>query len=284
MLFIFKDKESLLEAADEAASKADDEFQRATRLYYVVRYFMAAYESEYGQILIQVWNEYRSAIDHFFRYQAAKNENPSAEDQIRKMEGHIQRAAFDILKLYSHETFNRIVSIRQEYSVKVFNRIDNGEFLPKFSDQVISASRLFTNAKVSDDNLGKSSQHDNDVLERYLDAALSAHVLAYELEDKKVVLDKAKLDIEQEEATARDLSKSDSFFMGLKSSTIVTIVASCVTFLIGLVVPSGEDITNQGQEAEVLTETSRFGKEVGDYTKKLEGQNSSAGEGEVKLH
>ena len=66
---IFDTKEELLAEAQKQAQRVEEfNLKKATKLYFLARYFVAVYESRFSQIPIQVWNEYRNALDHYFRY------------------------------------------------------------------------------------------------------------------------------------------------------------------------------------------------------------------------
>ncbi|MBE0491312.1 MAG: hypothetical protein IBX44_03560 [Sulfurospirillum sp.] len=90
---IFKTKDELLQKAGEQSNKVEEKYKQSIFLYFIARYFVSVHEAKFGTIPIQVWNEYRNALDHFFRN--LTNNDPA---HIGKMEGHIQRAVLDILK------------------------------------------------------------------------------------------------------------------------------------------------------------------------------------------
>ena len=100
--FAFETLDELKASVNEQVGAVTDvNLQHSTRLYLYTRYFVVVFESRYGAIPIQVWNEYRNALDHFFRFQLDGGAS-EAQDHMQKMDGHLQRAALDILKIFCH--------------------------------------------------------------------------------------------------------------------------------------------------------------------------------------
>lgn len=252
-LFIYKDKAELLTQANSAAESAEAPFKNATRLYFVVRYFTAVHESQHGEILIQVWNEYRNALDHFFRYQSNIRAE-KAEHQLKKMEGHIQRAAFDILKLNCHKTLDTIQTIKSEYPRATLSLVDNGDFLPWLNREHSKVSALFRLAKVSDHALGASDNLDNKVLESYLDAATQAHKLMYELDQKSPAIENA--------IRTREVIGNEGKNLSYTQSLILNSIVAAVFLVIGLFMPninnSSLDDTGTAQSSETLENQNTF--------------------------
>ncbi len=191
-LLLFKDKDELLKSVEEQVQHTTDELKHAAKLYNLARYFVAVYESHYGKILLQVWNEYRNAIDHFFRYQTSQHKDEAARLQLRKMEGHLQRAVFDALKLVCHRTIDRVDVIMHKYGKREFDYVDNAKYLPKLTKDLNSAKEQLSTAKTSDDALGGSLDNDDDVLGMYLNAAILAHKISSEFSEKEILLQKAR--------------------------------------------------------------------------------------------
>lgn len=181
-LKVFQSKEELLAGAETQVSLAPSEFKVSIKLYYIARYFVAIYESRYQEIPIQVWNEYRNALDHLFRHLTAGGKIGSPDDaskHLKKMEGHIQRAALDILKIFSHKSHESISSLKASHDPKILRLVDNGKFLQSLNKKFQQAQNLFELAKVNDLDLGDDSNKNADVLERYLDAAFAYDQLRY---------------------------------------------------------------------------------------------------------
>ena len=110
-LMIYENKNDLLSAAEKQSSKVEKNYKHSTYLYFIARYFVSVYESRHGEIPIGVWNEYRNAIDHFFRFltnEKGNINNQGVPCQLEKMEGHLQRAALDIMKILCHRTQENI--------------------------------------------------------------------------------------------------------------------------------------------------------------------------------
>ena len=175
-LIIFENKEELIAAAKHQSEKVDENYSNSTYLYFIARYFVSVYESRYGEIPISVWNEYRNAIDHFFRYLTSKNGKQKAHGmprQLEKMEGHLQRAALDILKILCHRTQEDIKKIKGSYPADVLQMVDNGIFYTNLLTDTRNAERKFEEAKIYDSNLGNTASQDIDVLNKYLDATFA---------------------------------------------------------------------------------------------------------------
>jgi len=176
-LIIFNTKEQLIFAAQEQADKVDKEYSKSTYLYFVARYFVAIFECRYGEIPVQVWNEYRNALDHFFRYLTNnKNIDELSEleekdnGHLRKMEGHLQRAVLDIIKIYCHRTKDSVIDIKSSFTPDVLQLVDNGRFYSSLVVETERAEAVFEEAKIYDSRLGESSRVDDEVLGKYLEA------------------------------------------------------------------------------------------------------------------
>ncbi len=191
-LLLFKDKDDLLQTVEEQCQYASDEFKHSAKLYHLARYFVAVHESHHGKMLLQVWNEYRNAIDHFFRFQTSQHSDDAAFLQLKKMEGHLQRALFDALKLVCHRTIDRVELTFNKYAKRHFDYIDNSEYLPQLTKDLNLVRDQLSIAKTSDISLGGSQDTDDEVLGRYLDAAIFAHKISHTLSEKEPLLQKAK--------------------------------------------------------------------------------------------
>jgi len=193
-LIIFRDKKSLLEEANRECAKVGIEFQKSIKYYFIARYFVAIFESRNHEIPIQVWNEYRNALDHFFRSLTLQEKGDHTH--LIKMEGHLLRACLDILKIFTHTTIETYESQRALYSKEVYDLIDNGKFYETIITQSNLISRNFEHAKLSDSRLGKSEIDDLEIIDNYLDAAFYADILMLNLISREMdcINAKQKLD------------------------------------------------------------------------------------------
>lgn len=214
-LQLCQSKNELLAEAEKNILLAPMGLQASIRLYYISRYFVAIYECRYQQVPLQVWNEYRNALDHFFRHLTAGGEVKSLGDangHIKKMEGHLQRAVLDILKLFSHKTHDSIKTLKEEHGQHILKLVDNGAFIQTINDELQKASRDFEFAKVSDLKLGNDSVSNADVLEIYLDAAFAFDGLQYLIISKEQDIMHAREQYEQIHSSGH----KHSFIEGVK--------------------------------------------------------------------
>jgi len=158
----FETVDELDRAADQVSNKAPIEYRHSTYLYFIARYFVAVYEASFGEIPIQVWNEYRNALDHFFRYLTLKDNG-----QIKKMEGHIQRAVLDITKLFCHRSSESLDKILDKENY--LRTLDDGLFYVDILKKKAEAKDLYIYAKINNDKLGEHSETDKEVIRRYLE-------------------------------------------------------------------------------------------------------------------
>jgi len=183
-LILFSDKNELLTKAQEEADKADEIFKESTKLYFIARYFVSVYESRNYEIPIQVWNEYRNALDHYFRWQTAKNnasveENPNSH--IKKLERHLLRACLDVLKIFIHETLQTSHDWRDQYPKRVYHLVDNGQFYTDLVKSENNIGRAFEKGKMLDAGLGDDPVENGKVLDQYLETAFMADSLLFTL-------------------------------------------------------------------------------------------------------
>jgi hypothetical protein len=224
----FECKEELLNEAEKTISLAPEGFKDSIKLYFIARYFVVIYESRYGEIPIQVWNEYRNTLDHFFRHLTAGGTVGSEDDakgHIKKMEGHLQRAALDALKIFSHKTHDSVEKLKEEHNPKILNLVDNGKFIQSINENLLNAEQLFEHAKVSDLELGSDNQKNDVVLGRYLDAAFAFDSLRITLINKAQDIQHARIQYNG----IHDHAHKHSFWEGVK----IHLMASFIGFLVG---------------------------------------------------
>ena len=176
-IVIFQNKEELLIQARKQADKVDKAQQHSVYLYFITRYFVSLFEGRFGKIPIQVWNEYRNALDHYFRHltnQDTKN--------LAKMEGHLQRAALDIMKIYCHKVQDKLLEQKAGYKTEVLHLVDNGSFYSKLVQGISSSEELFVQAKIDDSSLGEDAKTNQDILNKYIEA-----LFAYDTIDRNFI-------------------------------------------------------------------------------------------------
>lgn len=178
---IYTSKEELLEKAGIISKSADKEFQESLKLYFIARYFVSLYEAKFNSIPVQVWNEYRNSLDHFFRSKTNPNDN-----HVRKMQGHIQRAVLDILKLYCHSIQDLVSEIDKQYSTDVLKLVDNGNFIKNIKLGTSASVSLFEKAKIADGDLGENSHTNSEIVGKYLEAAYSFENVRKSIIDKEI--------------------------------------------------------------------------------------------------
>lgn len=191
---LFTSKEELLKEAVNFGNIANTPFKISTKYYFIARYFVSVYESRFGEIPIQVWNEYRNALDHFFRNETSQPEETVSDDipkHIHRMEGHILRAALDILKMYCHKVIDDLKNQKNGYKREVLVLVDNGKYLENVTTELESAIELFTVAKTQDLQLSNDEHDCHEVLENYLKAAFKCDELLKYTRDKESAINQA---------------------------------------------------------------------------------------------
>ncbi len=165
----------LLVRAENQSNKLNEsnsEYQRIVELYYIARYFVALFESREQSLPIQVWNEYRNALDHFVRH-LTLTKDISKEDQhqhLQKMEAHIQRAVLDISKFLCLYFDGFYSSIKNKEALSM---VSDGELLTDIEKAYTKSRDIFEGAKMLDSNLGEDANANTEVLAGYCDAVFA---------------------------------------------------------------------------------------------------------------
>lgn len=170
--YVFKTANDLIEAADHISNQAPKELKSSVYYYFTARYLVAVYEAIHGEIPIQVWNEYRNALDHYFRSITSRNEQ-SRIKQIDRMERHLQRAVLDIGKLLCHKSSDRLTHALNSENISILNKLDDGNFLKDILQKQNTAQKLFIESKISDVHLGHDVDIDKHLIEKYLHSAFA---------------------------------------------------------------------------------------------------------------
>jgi hypothetical protein len=179
---IFNSKEKLEEAASLISIKAPDGLRQSTYLYFLARYLVIFYEANFAEVPVQVWNEYRNALDHYFRSITGENE---ASKHLTKMEGHLQRAVLDICKLSCHKTEGRFAQALASENKDALRLVDNGEFYSHLIEMFNEAKETFVSAKACDLRLGDGANMDREIVGKYLQALYSYRYAELFLENRR---------------------------------------------------------------------------------------------------
>jgi hypothetical protein len=221
---IFQNKEQLIQKANEVAERTSEgEYNQSIFLYFIARYFVSLYEAKFGAIPIQVWNEYRNALDHFFRH--LTNEEST---HLKKMQGHLQRAVLDILKIYCHSVQEKVKKLKDEIDTEILKLVDNGEFFKNLNIDVRESENKFIKAKVQDNSLGDDSHTNQEIIGKYLDAVFSFDSIYKNVVDKTQDIDYAE---DSYKAIHNDASKG-TFWHHIKTHYIFYISWTILSFII----------------------------------------------------
>ena len=218
----FKTRAELEAAANQTSQLAPGEHRHATYLYYLARYFVAMYEARFSEIPIQVWNEYRNALDHFYRHMTRTNE--AELSHLKKMEGHVQRAVLDIAKIFCHDSSEEFEHLLAKESDECLRLVDNGNFYTNLIKKKASVKLSFMSAKTCDSALGESASTDNDVLSRYLDACYGYIDLFHLLDDRRTEIDHVTYEYKNLEARAVKKAEVHGFWGHVKASITAKII------------------------------------------------------------
>lgn len=220
MLFNFMNKDDLLDRAKEQAKKAPDEYRTSVELYYITRYFVSVFEARNHAIPIQVWNEYRNALDHFFRH-ITSNEYPEPSENLKRMEGHMKRAALDIIKLNCHKSDEWLNDEISKYNTSAQLFIDNGTFIESFQKQREDAKKIFLKAKAEDYNFGLDSSTNKRILALYIDAAIAYEELMEMIINRTSDLQKAQIRYQEIAGTSENNARKDSLVQNIGIGFII---------------------------------------------------------------
>jgi len=208
-LRLYPDVNSLMSQAEAESQKSEANFVESTKLYFIARYFVAVYESRNHEIPIQVWNEYRNALDHYFRWQTSGADTDS--NHLSKMQRHLLRACLDILKIFVHKTLTTATEWRNSYDRKVLELVDNGEFFYRIVALEREIGQFYETAKVLDAGLGDDDDENGHILNKYLEAAFMADTLLLELIDRQKDFLQAEKTLNQIHTAAHNLSIREHF-------------------------------------------------------------------------
>ena len=160
----------------------DQELKEAVYLYFLTKQAASIYEAKIQYLPLQVYNEMRNALDHYFRA-VISTDASSRASHIRKVEGHLQRAFLDITKLTCAESMEIINRTHARIGEPGLSLANNGEYIKNFTDLKVNAEETLITAKLNEYSLGDGGEAS--VRDTYIEA-LSAHNLAYSFHKKNL--------------------------------------------------------------------------------------------------
>jgi hypothetical protein len=186
-----KAKEAILNRAQVYSSSVSLEyshFKKIVELYFVVKQLIIFYETKVNSLPTQVFNELRNALDHFVRSlillddlgHASMDESKRAaymKSQLSKMEGHLQRALFDIAKLGCGKIDEKISSDHKKFGTLAIARANNGEYAIDVFSLLDNAEKSLVDARNEEAKVG--GENDLSVRNKFIEA-FSAYVMVYD--------------------------------------------------------------------------------------------------------
>ncbi|MEJ1405271.1 MAG: hypothetical protein RPU73_15630 [Candidatus Sedimenticola sp. (ex Thyasira tokunagai)] len=194
--YFFQSREELEEAARTISQRAEEKYQHSAYLYFIARFMVSLYESTISKIPIQVWNEYRSSIDHHMRYLTQVDQGNIK--QIQRMEGHLQRAILDVCKLYTHRIIDGLEARVEKDSIEILRMVDSGRFYEALRTGIDDLNEVFATTKTHDCDLGNEREVDDSIVGKYLDVSFMAWQLT-------LIYRRARHDIEVSAATKTNI-------------------------------------------------------------------------------
>jgi hypothetical protein len=242
--FGIQNKEDLVKRALRQAGKAPEEYKKSVELYYITRYFVSVFEARNHELPLQVWNEYRNALDHFFRYITDSDFTPSSNatvldnekikhDQLVKMDGHLTRAALDVIKLTCHASDENIAKLMAQFNIEALSFIDNGSFVKTIRSKVSTAQQTFLLAKTEDYDYGQDIRKNKQIISRYLDAAFAFEEIRQIIDTKIIDIDSATNKLKSISKAVENNTRKNSFIPNVSASLIASIIFSVLTALAG---------------------------------------------------
>ncbi|CAK0766331.1 hypothetical protein WCLP8_3940004 [uncultured Gammaproteobacteria bacterium] len=176
----------LIDAAKEKAENLSEHLKHSIFTYYICRYLVAVYEARHGEIPIQVWNEHRNTLDHFYRYVTTVAPDQlfrEASDHLKKMEAHTLRAALDMCKISCHRNHDYVKKMIDDAG-EGLKLLDGGGFHLKINGDLRCASKAFEDAKISDVALGGDSIINSELVNGYVEAVFNYEIIAISIEGR----------------------------------------------------------------------------------------------------
>lgn len=213
----FTSPRELFDAADQQVKHACSELKPSVFYYFVARYLVVLFEAANAQIPLQVWNEYRNALDHFMRHATNPNGGaglPHNEDShIQKMERHLLRATLDTCKLLTVKSQEKVAWLVEHWGKETLDMIDGGRLYLSIENCRKEAIVLLEQAKATDFKLGGDFDSDKEVILQYLEALFKINEAHDFMIDNNIALNSAKLKLSQlkENFSKKQLSVNAGF-------------------------------------------------------------------------
>lgn len=221
----FSDSKNLKDFANSISKKCTDPSLEAATYYYVLaRYLVAEFEGRSYQIPIQVWNEYRNALDHLMRA-FTQHQTNLRDQQIKAATKHLLRATLDVLKSLctNYDDWYKGLSVTKTFDLYIF--VDNGSFVASLHESYNSARTTMIQAKTQDLYLSNDDSTDMRIVESYLDAFFKYKQLENIFYEKQAVASISRFHMK--------LMKGKSLIMVFFSSMIGKIFGSILIFVFG---------------------------------------------------
>ena len=171
----------IAKTVSEGISENDLELKDAVYIYTLTKQTLAVYEARHSHIPLQVYNELRSALDHYMRaISFAEGDLTVRSSHIKSMSGHIQRAFLDVCKLSCVQVVEKINKFHRLVGDKAVSIAKDGEYIKEITEKLTEAELLFAKAKQKEYEIdGKKQKADanSDVRSSFV-LALSAHAIA----------------------------------------------------------------------------------------------------------
>lgn len=171
--------EALPKTFASQVSEDDQELRQVVEMYFLTKQTIAICEARSIFLPLQVYNEFRSALDHYMRaVTAAKDPKNARSKHLRSMEGHIQRAFLDMVKLGCADIRAKIDVVHKSYRKEALGIAGCGHsYMNKMHALLFKAEQLLTEAKAKEPELGDTAEAE--VRHAFL-VAFRAHYLAHE--------------------------------------------------------------------------------------------------------
>ncbi|WP_208108612.1 hypothetical protein [Candidatus Thiosymbion oneisti] len=172
------------------------------------RYLVAMFESLAFRLPIQVWNEYRNALDHFMRYISYPNSETKLN--LRRMEGHIQRAVLDMCKIICFRMNDKLEKQIESDSIPCLRLVEDN-FYERLLNDKRDCLRQLAHAKTVDHGLGENVGTNMEIVKNYLVPALGMLALWRRYEDNRLSIEKvAQILLEERRQERRNTIEESS--------------------------------------------------------------------------
>lgn len=109
--------------------------------------FLEANDAEFP---IEILNEVRAIFTHFSRIYDESVSDEEISSEIKKAEGHLNRAILDCYKYNCVSLYDFYNQFRKEYKFADLSCIDNGDFLTHITKNFAEAKERLLDAKISE--------------------------------------------------------------------------------------------------------------------------------------